>query len=92
MIADGGAPVLAVSGLAKALPGGRRLFDGLNLNVRAGELVAVIGESGAGKSTLLNILAGLDEAGVTREPTAEELRLIREVIDPKGFRDREVTL
>ncbi|USI74814.1 ABC transporter ATP-binding protein [Sphingomonas morindae] len=62
MIADGGAPVLAVSGLAKALPGGRRLFDGLDLNVRAGELVAVIGESGAGKSTLLNILAGLDEA------------------------------
>lgn len=26
----------------------------------------------------------------TREPTPEELRLIREVIDPKGLRDREV--
>ncbi|TWH09777.1 acyl CoA:acetate/3-ketoacid CoA transferase beta subunit [Rhodococcus rhodochrous J45] len=37
-------------------------------------------------------VAGLDEAGATREPTAEELRLIREVIDPKGFRDREVAL
>lgn len=37
-------------------------------------------------------VAGLDEAGVTREPTFEELRLIREVIDPKGLRDREVSL
>jgi acyl CoA:acetate/3-ketoacid CoA transferase beta subunit len=31
-----------------------------------------------------------DEVPHTREPTAEELRLIREVIDPKGLRDREV--
>jgi len=56
------APVLSVSGLAKGVPGGRHLFEGLDLAVQPGELVAVIGESGAGKSTLLNILAGLDEA------------------------------
>ncbi|MFD4762784.1 CoA-transferase subunit beta [Streptomyces sp. NPDC058439] len=31
-----------------------------------------------------------DEVPYTREPTAEELRLIREVIDPKGLREREV--
>lgn len=31
-----------------------------------------------------------DEVPYTREPTAGELRLIREVIDPKGLRDREV--
>ncbi len=36
-------------------------------------------------------IADLDSAGVTREPTAEELRLIREVIDPKSLRDREVS-
>lgn len=36
-------------------------------------------------------IADLDAAGVTREPTAEELRLIREVIDPKSLRDREVS-
>ncbi|MFG2719517.1 CoA-transferase subunit beta [Streptomyces sp. NPDC048416] len=35
-------------------------------------------------------LEGCDEAGFTREPGAEELRLIREVIDPDGLRDREV--
>ncbi|MDO8394499.1 MAG: CoA-transferase [Dietzia sp.] len=35
-------------------------------------------------------IEGLAEAGVTRDPSAEELRLIREVLDPRGFRDREV--
>ncbi|WEB38691.1 CoA-transferase [Streptomyces yunnanensis] len=35
-------------------------------------------------------LAHADEVPCTREPTAEELRLIREVIDPQGLRDREV--
>ena len=37
-------------------------------------------------------IADLDSAGITREPTAEELRIIREVIDPKSLRDREVSL
>ncbi|WP_246191317.1 ABC transporter ATP-binding protein [Aureimonas leprariae] len=54
-------PILAVRDLAKTVPGGRRLFSGLDLEVKAGELVAVVGESGSGKSTFLNILAGLDD-------------------------------
>ena len=39
---------------------GLRLFEGLSLEVAAGEMVAVVGESGAGKSSLLHLLAALD--------------------------------
>ena len=49
-------------GLAKSVPGGRRLFERLDLSVAAGDVVAIVGESGVGKSTLLNILAGLDDS------------------------------
>ena len=53
---------LRLLSLVKTVPGLRRLFANLELTVRAGELVAIVGESGVGKSTLLNILAGLDDA------------------------------
>lgn len=56
------APVLQISDLAKSVPGGRVLFEGLNLRLAAGEFVAIMGESGVGKSTLLNLIAGLDQA------------------------------
>lgn len=54
------APALKIRDLAKSVPGGRLLFAGLDLDVAAGEQVAVRGESGVGKSTLLNLVAGLD--------------------------------
>jgi acyl CoA:acetate/3-ketoacid CoA transferase beta subunit len=31
-----------------------------------------------------------DDVGTSREPDAEELRLLREVLDPKGLRDKEI--
>jgi NitT/TauT family transport system ATP-binding protein len=56
---------LRVDGLHKEYRTGRRertvAIDGIDLHVRAGELVCLVGASGCGKSTLLNIVGGLEE-------------------------------
>jgi lipoprotein-releasing system ATP-binding protein len=56
--------VLEVQGLTKTYMGGDgaviTVFDGVDLAVQRGEMVAIIGASGAGKSTLLHLLGALD--------------------------------
>src|SRR5215475_8523901 len=51
-------PLIRVTGLRKTF-GNHRVLDGLELDVRAGEAVAVLGGNGAGKTTLLKVLATL---------------------------------
>ncbi len=62
--------VLSATGLTKTFSDGQQtitVLEDLNLEVSAGEWLAIVGASGAGKSTLLNLLGGLDL------PTAGEI-------------------
>ncbi len=61
MVSDSliGAALLQVRGASKSYPGVQAL-DGMHLDLRHGEVHAVVGENGAGKSTLMKLLTGID--------------------------------
>ena len=57
--------IVAAEGVVKTYGEGRaarRVLDGADLTVEAGEIVAILGRSGSGKSTLLHLIGGLDRA------------------------------
>lgn len=63
-MAEASTSVILAQNLAKHFAtqsGQLSLFNDINLDIQAGESVAIVGPSGTGKSTLLSILAGLDE-------------------------------
>ena len=85
--------VLKVSGLKRAF-GPNTIFDGFNLEVRAGEAIALTGRNGAGKSTLLRCLVGadrpddgtIDVLGTPMSETSPEIRRnVATVIDDLDF-------
>ncbi len=77
-------PVLATEELVK-IYGGRAVVNGININVRAGEIVGLLGPNGAGKTTSFYMIVGLvrpnsgrvlfDDTDVTRYPMHKRARL-----------------
>jgi len=55
----GGEAVVRVSGLAKTYASGFRALDGIDLDIRRGEIFALLGPNGAGKTTLISIICGI---------------------------------
>jgi ABC-type sugar transport system ATPase subunit len=80
--------VLQMRGIKKAFPGVQAL-DGVDLEVRSGEVMALVGENGAGKSTLIKILSGAytadaGEIYIKGQPV--------KIVDPKHARDLGVSV
>jgi sulfate transport system ATP-binding protein len=74
---------IEVRGLRKAF-GSTVVCDNLNLDIPAGELVALLGPSGSGKTSLLRIIAGLEQ------PDAGEVRFHGEDATRTDVRERQV--
>ncbi len=54
-----GAPIVRITALRKSY-GANEVLKGIDLNVKRGEVIAIIGKSGSGKSTLLRCINGLE--------------------------------
>jgi lipoprotein-releasing system ATP-binding protein len=86
-------PLIQLQNLEKTYQTARgklTLFRGLNLEIEAGEMVAIVGQSGAGKSTLLHILGALDAptAGTVYCASTNVAALSQR--EAAAFRNREI--
>ncbi len=79
--------MLRATGLARWF-GARRLFAGVDLDVREGDRIGLVGRNGTGKTTLLRMLAGLEPAddGEIARQRGVEVGYLRQEIDPRSDR------
>jgi general nucleoside transport system ATP-binding protein len=79
----------ALHGIRRSFGAGAPALDGVDLELRAGEVHALLGENGAGKTTLMRILAGLDRPD---EGTVEVGGHPVDEFTPRALRDRGVAM
>jgi putative ABC transport system ATP-binding protein len=80
-------PILQATGLTKTIDTGTHqveILRGIDLEVEAGQIVAIMGASGSGKSTLLGLLAGLD--------TPSSGRIVLDGVDITGLAEDELAV
>src|SRR3981189_3867325 len=78
-------PIISVSNLSKTYGSGFKALNGVNLDIKRGEIFALLGPNGAGKTTLISIICGianLSEGRVTvgGHDTKKEYRAPRSLI------------
>ena len=86
-------PLIRVKALRKSYRTARGelvLFENLDLEVAAGEMVAIVGQSGAGKSTLLHILGALDAPSAGTVYCASTNVASLSAREAAAFRNREI--
>jgi lipoprotein-releasing system ATP-binding protein len=89
----GDIPLIKVEGLRKSYRTARgelTLFENLDLEVKTGEMVAIVGQSGAGKSTLLHILGALDTPSAGTVYCASTNVASLSPREAAAFRNREI--
>ncbi|MGA3131111.1 MAG: ABC transporter ATP-binding protein [Terracidiphilus sp.] len=84
-----GSPILEARGLVKSYDEGRvEALRGVDLQINAGEYVAISGPSGSGKSTLLHLLGGLETA--TQGQVFFKGSKLGKAVDLDSYRSRQV--
>jgi putative ABC transport system ATP-binding protein len=76
-------PIVVLRGVGREYPGGVTALRGVDLDIRRGELVAIVGPSGSGKTTMLNVMGTLDR------PSAGDV--VVDGFDVAGLSDRELS-
>ncbi len=86
--------IVSISNLSKTYDNGYNALSGVNLDIKAGEILALLGPNGAGKTTLISIICGIVNASggsvlVDGHDIVREYRLTRSLI---GLVPQELTL